>query len=72
VDDLRHGLLHWLHDYLEEQAGSAIYRLPQRWPMNLRETHGGRRKRGSLALEISGFHCGSSPAITGHARCDSL
>jgi hypothetical protein len=34
-----------LHTYLAEQAGSAIYRLPQRWPVNLRETRGGRRKK---------------------------
>jgi hypothetical protein len=30
VDDLRYRLLQWLHNYLVEQAGSAIYRLPQR------------------------------------------
>jgi hypothetical protein len=38
VDDSRHWLLCWVHNYLAEQAGSAIYRLPQRWPVNLRET----------------------------------
>jgi hypothetical protein len=26
VDDSRHGLLHWLHNYLAEQAESTIYR----------------------------------------------
>jgi hypothetical protein len=45
VDDSRHGLLHWLHNYLAEQVGSTIYRLPQWWPVNLRETCGGRRKK---------------------------
>jgi hypothetical protein len=60
LDVSRHGLLHWLHNYLAEQAGSAIYRLPQRWPVNWRETRGGWRKRRLLALGISGFHRGSS------------
>jgi hypothetical protein len=72
VDDSRHELLHWLHNYLAEQAGSTIYSRLERWPVNLRETCGGPGRRRLLALEISGFHRGSPPAITGHARCDSL
>jgi hypothetical protein len=62
VDDSRHGLLHWLHNYLAEQAGSAIYRLPQWWPVNLRETRDDRRKRGSLARAIGGNYRGKLPS----------
>jgi hypothetical protein len=72
VDDSRHGLLHWLYNYIAERTGVVIYRLPQRWPVNLRETRGGRRRRRLLARKLSGFHRGSTPAITGHAGSDSL
>jgi hypothetical protein len=58
VDDSRHGLLYWAHNYLAEQAGSAIYRLPQRWRPISRRCAGGRRGRRLLALGVSGFHRG--------------
>jgi hypothetical protein len=35
VDDSRHGLLHWLHNYIAKQAGLAIYSRLERWPVNL-------------------------------------
>jgi hypothetical protein len=35
VEDSRHGLLHWLHNYIAEQVGSAIYSRLERWPVNL-------------------------------------
>jgi hypothetical protein len=41
VDDSRHELLYWLHNYLAEQAGSTIYNRLEQWPVNLRETHDG-------------------------------
>jgi hypothetical protein len=64
-------LLYWLHNYLAEQAGSAIYRLPQWWrPISWR-CAGGRRGRRLLSRKLSGFHRGGSPVITGHARRDS-
>jgi hypothetical protein len=65
-------LVYWVHNYLAEQAGVAIYRLPQRWRPISRRRAGGRRGRRLLARKLSGFHCGSSPTITGHARRDSL
>jgi hypothetical protein len=36
VDDLRHELVYWLLDYLEEPTTCSIYRIPERWPVNLR------------------------------------
>jgi hypothetical protein len=71
VDDLRWGLVYWVHNYLAEQAGAAIYRLPQRWHPILRRCVGGRRGRRLLARKLSGFHRGGSPVITRHARRDS-
>jgi hypothetical protein len=51
VDDSRHGLLDEGLDYLTEPWVCAIYSRLERWPVNLRETCGGRRKRGSLARD---------------------
>jgi hypothetical protein len=56
---------YWVHNYLAKQAGAAIYRLPQRWRPISRRCAGGRRGRRLLARKLSGFHRGSSPAITG-------
>jgi hypothetical protein len=61
VDDSRHGLLHWLHNYLAEQAGSTIYSRLERWPVNLRETRVGRRRRRLLARAIGGNYRGKLP-----------
>jgi hypothetical protein len=36
VDDLRHELVYWLLDYLEEPTTCSIYRIPEWWPVNLR------------------------------------
>jgi hypothetical protein len=60
VVDSRHWLLCWVHNYLAEQAGSAIYSRLERWPVNLRETHGGRRRR-LLARAIGGNYLGKLP-----------
>jgi hypothetical protein len=70
-DDSRHGLLHWLHNYLAQRTGAAIYSLQRRWRPISRGCAGGRRGKGVQALGMSGFHRGSPPAITGHAYHDS-
>jgi hypothetical protein len=70
-EDLRHGLLHWLRNYLAERTGVAIYSLQRRWRPISRGCPGGRRGKEVLALGMSGFHRGSPSAITGHAYHDS-
>jgi hypothetical protein len=67
VDDLRHELVYWLLDYLVEPTACSIYRIPERWPMNLRWRGGGRRERRALSQEIGGFHCGE--LIGDHRMC---
>jgi hypothetical protein len=67
VDDLRHELVYWLLDYLAELTACSIYRIPERWPVNLRWCGGGRRERRALSQEIGGFHHGE---LTGdHRTC---
>jgi hypothetical protein len=44
VDDLGHGLVYWVCDYLAEPLARSIYRTRGRWPMNLRWRGGGRRE----------------------------
>jgi hypothetical protein len=67
VGDLRQGLVYWLLDYLEEPTTGSIYRIPERWPGNLRWRGGGRRERRALSQEIGGFHRGE---LTGdHRTC---
>jgi hypothetical protein len=70
-EDLRHGLLHWLRNYLTERMRAEIYSLQRRWRTISQGCAGGRRGKEVLALGISGFHCGSPSAITGHAYHDS-
>jgi hypothetical protein len=41
-------------DYLTESWVCAIYSRLEWWPVNLRKTSDGRRKRGSLARAIGG------------------
>jgi hypothetical protein len=53
-------------DYLAEPTTCSIYRIPERWPVNLTWHGGGRRKKRALSQEIGGFHRGGSPAITGY------
>jgi hypothetical protein len=67
VNNWRQVLVHWMHIYLAEPRVRSIYRLQGRWHVNLGWRGGGRRRKGSLAHKISGFHRGGSPAITGHA-----
>jgi hypothetical protein len=56
-----------LGDDLTQQTVPSIYSGAKRWLVNLVWRGGGRRRKGLLAHEISGFHHGGSPAITGHA-----
>jgi hypothetical protein len=62
VDDSRHVLLDEGLDYLTEPWVCAIYSRLERWPVNLRETRGGQRKRGLLARAIGGNYCGKLPS----------
>jgi hypothetical protein len=61
-----------LRDDLTQQTVPSIYSGAKRWQVNLVWHNGGRRRKELLAHEISGFHRGGSPAITEHARRDSL
>ena len=70
-EDLRHGLLHWLRNYLAERTGVAIYSLQRWWRPISRGCVGSRRGKGVLVLGMSGFHRDSPPAITIHAYHDS-
>jgi hypothetical protein len=58
VDDLRHELVYWLLAYFAELSTHSIYRILERWPVNLRWRGGGRRERRALSQEIGGFHRG--------------
>jgi hypothetical protein len=49
VDDLRHGLVRWVLDYLAELMARSIYRARGRWLMNLEWRAGGRREGRALA-----------------------
>jgi hypothetical protein len=60
VDDLRHELVYWLLDYLAELMACSIYRIPERWPMNLRWRGGGRRGKELLAQANRGCYCGKT------------
>ena len=71
MDDSRHGLLHWLHNYLAEQAGSAIYRLPQRWRPFREDALAIGEEEGHWRSGLVAFTVASSPATTGHARRNS-
>jgi hypothetical protein len=56
-----------LGDDLTQQTVPSIYSGAKQWPVILVWRGGGWRRKGLLAHEISGFHRGGSPAITGHA-----
>jgi hypothetical protein len=57
----------WVLDYLAKPMTHSNYRIPERWPMNLRWRGDGRRKRRALSQEIGGFHHGE---LTGdHRTC---
>jgi hypothetical protein len=53
-------------EYLTESRVCSIYRALERWPVNLKETHGGQRG-GVLAYAIGGNYRGKLQAITGWA-----
>jgi hypothetical protein len=40
----------WMGDYPMELIACSIYRSPERWLVNLKETRGGRRDGGALVL----------------------
>jgi hypothetical protein len=41
----------WALDYLAEPTTCSIYRIPERWPVNLRWRDGGRRERSTVARD---------------------
>jgi hypothetical protein len=61
-EQLEQLLVLWMGDYPTELTACSIYSVLERWPVNLMERRGGRRKRGLLALGISGFHRGKLPS----------
>jgi hypothetical protein len=65
VDDLRHGLVRWVRDYLAELTTCSIYRARGRWLLNLEWRVGGWREGRALAQEMRGFHRGK---VTGDER----
>jgi hypothetical protein len=65
VDDLRHKLVYWMLDYLAEPMAHSIYRIRERWLMNLDWRAGGRREGRALSQGIGGFHRGE---VTGDQR----
>ena len=52
-------------DYLTDAMVCSIYSVLERWPVNLMETRGGRRGKGSLVQELHVFHRGG---LTGDHR----
>jgi hypothetical protein len=57
----------WVLDYLAETTACSIYRIPERWPVNLRWHDGGRRERRVLLQEIHGFYRGE--LTSDHRTC---
>jgi hypothetical protein len=58
VDNLRHGLVRWVCDYLAELMSCLIYRARGLWLLNLEWCAGGQRERRSLAQGMRGFYRG--------------
>jgi hypothetical protein len=58
VDDLRHGLVRWVRNYLEELMTCSIYKARGWWLMYLVWRAGGQREGRALAQEMHGFHRG--------------
>jgi hypothetical protein len=57
-DDLRCGLVHWVHNYLAELTWAVIYRSHQRWRLILRrrvaaEERGGHWRKGCVAFTVA-------------------
>jgi hypothetical protein len=65
VDDLRHGLVRWVRDYLAKLMACSIYRARGWWLLNLEWRAGGRRGRKLLAQRMCGLHRGK---VTGDDR----
>jgi hypothetical protein len=58
VDNLRHGLVRWVCDYLAELMARLIYRARGRWLLIWAWRVGGRREGITLVQRIRGFHRG--------------
>jgi hypothetical protein len=65
VDNLRHGLVRWVCDYLAELMAGLIYRAQGWWLLNLEWRADDRREGRALAQQIRGFHRGK---VTGDDR----
>jgi hypothetical protein len=65
VNNWRQVLVLWMGNYPTELMACSIYRSPERWPVNLKETRGGRRGGGALARAIGGNYRGK---LTGDHR----
>jgi hypothetical protein len=48
----------WMGNYPTELMACSIYRSLEQWPVNLKETRGGRRRGGALAHAIGGNYRG--------------
>jgi hypothetical protein len=55
----------WMGNYPKELMSCSIYRSPERWPVNLKETRDGRRGGGAMAHAIGGNYRGK---LTGDHR----
>jgi hypothetical protein len=74
VDNLRHGLVRWVCDYLAELMAPLIYRARGRWLLNLEWRARDRREGRALAQRILGFHRGKvtsddQTCFSGLLRC---
>jgi hypothetical protein len=58
VDNLRHGLVRWVCNYLAELMACSIYRARGQWLLIWAWCAGGRREGRALAQEVRGFHRG--------------
>jgi hypothetical protein len=65
VSNWRHERVDWMLEYLTEPRVCSIYRALEWWPMNLKETRGGRRGGRALAQAIGGSYYGG---LTGDDR----
>jgi hypothetical protein len=65
VNNWRQVLVLWMGNYPTELMAYSIYRSPERWLVNLKETRGGRRGGRALAQAIGGIYRGG---LTGDDR----
>jgi hypothetical protein len=72
VDNLRHGLVHWVRDYLAELMARSIYRTQGRWLLNLAWRGGGRREGPSHLRGNCGCYRGKALGNRRVVYCDQL